>query len=80
MLVVPASSSVVALDVSAPERGDKRGENWSLGPGSGCCCHFSPMVASENGNVEVVDKLLQHRATIHIQDRVINNPIMSEFW
>ena len=62
--------------------GETRGENIGGGPGprSGCCCHFSPMVASENAHVEVVDKLLQHGATIHIQDRVINNPIMSEFW
>ena len=34
MLVVPASSSVVALDVSAPGWEDKRGEHWwRSGPG-----------------------------------------------
>ena len=34
MLVVPASSSVVALDVSAPGWEDERGEHWwRSGPG-----------------------------------------------
>ena len=34
MLVVPASSSVAALDVSAPGWGDERGERWwRSGPG-----------------------------------------------
>ena len=43
MLVVPASSSVVSLDVSAPGWGDERGNVGGCpGPGSGCGCHFSP--------------------------------------
>ena len=29
------------------------------------------MVASQNGHVEVVDKLLQHGATVDLQDQVI---------
>ena len=47
--------------------GETRGENvgGGPGPGSSCCCHFSPMVASENGHVEVVDKLLTLGA--HVQ-------------
>ena len=30
------------------------------------------MVASYNGHVEVVDKLLQHGATVDLQSKVIN--------
>ena len=30
------------------------------------------MVASQNGHVEVVDKLLQHGATVDLQDNVRN--------
>ena len=30
------------------------------------------MTASHNGHVEVVDKLLQHEATVDLQSKVIN--------
>ena len=33
------------------------------------------MWASENGHVEVVDKLLQHGATVDLQYQVITTPI-----
>ena len=33
------------------------------------------MLASENGHVEVVDKLLQHGATVDLKDQVITTPI-----
>ena len=33
------------------------------------------MVASQNGLVEVVDKLLQHGATVDLQHQVITTPI-----
>ena len=33
------------------------------------------MVASQNGHVEVVDKLLQHGATVDLQDNVCNATI-----
>ena len=33
------------------------------------------MVASLNGHVEVVDKLLQHGATVDLKDQVITTPI-----
>ena len=32
------------------------------------------MVASDNGHGEVVDKLLQHGATVDLQDQVIITP------
>ena len=35
----------------------------------------SLMVASQNGHVEVVDKLLQHGATVDLQDNVCNATI-----
>ena len=35
----------------------------------------SLMLASLNGHVEVVDKLLQHGATVDLKDQVINTPI-----
>ena len=34
----------------------------------------SLMLASENGHVEVVDKLLQHGATVDLKDQVITTP------
>ena len=33
------------------------------------------MMASQNGHVEVVDKLLQHGATVDLKDQVITTPI-----
>ena len=33
------------------------------------------IVASENGHVEVVDKLLQHGATVDLKEKVITTPI-----
>ena len=33
------------------------------------------MWASHNGHVEVVDKLLQHGATVDLKDQVITTPI-----
>ena len=33
------------------------------------------MVATQNGHVEVVDKLLQHEATVDWKDMVIATPI-----
>ena len=35
----------------------------------------SLMVASRDGHVEVVDKLLQHGATVDLKEKVITTPI-----